>query len=87
MTADARGRRRRVSAGGNASRSPVGGSLDYPAGDLIASRTPYLLATDGGVFSYGDAAFHGALSDLPPIDPPNAASPNVNTPPSFAASQ
>ena len=45
---------------GTASTGPIVGMAATPTGDGY-----WLAASDGGVFGFGDAAFHGSMGDSP----------------------
>ena len=68
-----------VSVAGLIAPSPA---VAAPAGAGVAGRAGvaavagpggyWLVARDGGVFAYGDAAYHGSLAGLPPNARPSA---------------
>ena len=67
------------------SSAPIVGVASTPDG-----KGYWQVASDGGIFAFGDAAFYGSMGGKPlnaPVDPWNAASPKLKIPPSEATNQ
>ena len=52
--------------------------LNRPVSAVVPGQAGYLMVgEDGGIFSFGDAPYHGSLGDRPPARPVTSVAPLV----------